>query len=58
MKHRISMILTAVILLSVLTGCGAAGKQAPKVAENEEETVLTVRIVNQSAVDLYGIAAS
>ena len=58
MKHRIPMILTAVILLSVLTGCSTVGKQASTVAESKEETVLTVRIVNQSAVDLYGIAAS
>ena len=58
MKHKISMILTAAIILSVLTGCGAAGKQASTIAENEEETVLTVHIVNQSAVDLYDIAAS
>lgn len=58
MKQIISMILTAVVILSLLTGCGAAGKQSSTVAENEKETVLTVRIENQSAVDLYGIAAS
>ena len=58
MKHRISIILTAAIILSVLTGCGAAGKQSSTVAENEERAVLTVRIVNQSAVKLYSIAAS
>ena len=58
MKHKISMVLTAAIILSVLTGCGAAGKQASTIAENEEETVLTVHIVNQSALDLYDIAAS
>ena len=52
------MILTAVILLSVLTGCGAAGKQISTTAENEKERVLTVRIANQSAVNLYGIAVS
>lgn len=58
MKHKVSMILTAVIILSVLTGCGTAGKQSSTIAENEEGTVLTVRIENQSAVNLYGIAAS
>ncbi len=58
MKHTISIILVVAVILSVLTGCGAAGKQASTIAENEEETVLTVRIVNQSAVNLYGIAAS
>ena len=58
MKHTISIILTAVIILSLLTGCGAAGKQASTIAEKEEGTVWTVRIVNQSAINLYGIAAS
>ena len=58
MKHKLSMILTAAVILSVLTGCGAAGTQASTIAENEKETVLTVRIVNQSAVNLYGIAVS
>ena len=58
MKHKISTILAVAVILSVLTGCGAAGKQASTVAENEKETVLTVRIVNQSAVCLYGIATS
>ena len=52
------MILTAAVILSMLTGCGAAGKQASTIAKSEEGTVLTVRIVNQSAVKLYGIAAS
>ena len=58
MKHTISIILTAVIILSLLTGCGAAGKQASTIVEKEEGTVWTVRIVNQSAINLYGIAAS
>ena len=58
MKHKISTILAVAVILSVLTGCGAAGKQSSTVAENEKETVLTVRIVNQSAVCLYGIATS
>jgi hypothetical protein len=58
MKHTISTILTAVVILSVLTGCGAAGKQASTIVENEEESGLIVRIVNQSAVNLYGIAVS
>ena len=58
MKHTISILLTAVIILSALTGCSAAGKQSSTIAENEKETVLTVRIANQSAVSLYGIAAS
>ena len=49
MKHKISIILTMFAILSTLTGCGAAGKPA---------STLTVRIVNQSAVDLYGVAAS
>ena len=57
MKHTISILLAAVIL-SVLTGCGAAGKQASTIAENEKGTVWTVRILNQSAVNLYGIAVS
>ena len=52
------MILTAAVILYVLTGCGAAGMQAAAIAESEEKSVLTVRIVNQSAVSLYGIAAS
>ena len=43
------MILAAAVILSALTGCGAAEKQA---------STLTVRVVNQSAVDLYGVAAS
>lgn len=58
MKHKVSMILTAVIILSVLTGCGTVGKQSSTIAENEEGTVWTVRIKNRSAVNLYGIAAS
>ena len=58
MKHKLLMILTAVIFLSLLTGCGAAGKQASAIAENEEGTIGTVRIVNQSPVSLYGIAVS
>ena len=49
MKHKISIILTMFAILSTLTGCGAAEKQA---------STLTVRVVNQSAVDLYGVAAS
>ena len=58
MKHTISIILTVGVILSLLTGCGEAGKQALTVAESEEGTVLTVRIVNHSAVNLYGIAVS
>lgn len=58
MKHTISILLTVPVILFVLTGCGAAGKQASTIAENEEGTVLTVRIVNQSDVNLYGIAVS
>ena len=58
MKHKISIILTVAVILSVLTDCGAAGKQSSTIAEHEEETVLTVHIVNQSAANLYGIAAS
>ena len=58
MKHTISILLTAVIILSMLTGCGAAGKQASTAEEDEKKAVLTVRIVNQSAVKLYGIAVS
>ena len=58
MKHKNLIILTMVIILSLLTGCGEVGKQASTVAEGEEGTVLTVRIDNQSAVNLYGIAAS
>ena len=58
MKHTILIFLTMAVILSVLTGCGAAGKRASTVAENEEGTVWTVRIVNQSAVSLYGIAVS
>ena len=56
MRHTILIILMVVIILTVLTGCGAAGKQASTISENEVETVLTVRIVNRSAVNLYGIA--
>ena len=58
MKHTISLLLTAAVILSVLSGCGAAGKQSSTIAKNGKETVLTVRIVNQSAVTLNGIAAS
>ena len=58
MKHKISIILTAAVILSVLTGCGTAGKHSSTIAEHKEGSVLTVRIVNQSAVNLYGIAAS
>ena len=58
MKHRVSMILTAAVILSMLTGCSTVRKQASTVAEGKEGTVLTVRIVNQSAVNLYGIAVS
>ena len=58
MKHTISIILAVTVILSLLTGCGAAGKHASTIAENENEPVLTVRIVNQSAVNLYGIAVS
>ena len=57
MKHKISTILTVVVILSLLTGCDAAGKQSSTVAENEKGTVLTVRIENKSAVNLYSIAA-
>ena len=58
MMHTISIILTVAVILSVLTGCGAAGKQSSTIAENEKGTVLTIRIVNQSAVNLYSIAVS
>ena len=58
MKHKILYFLAAAAILSSLSGCGAAGKQSSTIAENEGETVLTVRIVNQSAVNLYSIAAS
>ncbi|MBO6094412.1 MAG: hypothetical protein J6P40_12495 [Oscillospiraceae bacterium] len=58
MKHKTSIILTMVVVLSLLTGCGTDGKQSSSVAESEEGTVLTVRIINQSAVNLYGIAVS
>ena len=58
MKHTISILLAAAAILTVLTGCRAAGKQSATVSENENGTVLTVRIVNQSAVNLHSIAAS
>ncbi len=58
MKHIISILLTAVIILSVLTGCSVAGKHASTAAKSEEGSVLTVRIVNHSAVNLYSIAVS
>lgn len=58
MKHTISIILTMAVILSVLIGCGTVGNQASTIAKSEEGTVLTVRIVNQSAVNLYGIAVS
>ena len=58
MKHKVSIILAVAVILSVLTGCGAAGKQASTIAESEKGIALTVRIVNQSAVNLYGIAVS
>ncbi|MBR1843011.1 MAG: hypothetical protein IJ788_07055 [Oscillospiraceae bacterium] len=48
MKREISILLT-VVILAALMGCGAS--------ENKE-SVLTVRIVNQSEVNLYSIAAS
>ena len=49
MKHKILYFLAAAAILSLLTGCGAAGKQA---------STLTVCVVNQSAVNLYDIAVS
>jgi len=49
MKYKMSIILAAAVILSALTGCGAAGKQA---------STLTVCVVNQSAVNLYDIAVS
>ena len=55
---RISIVLTMIIVLFVLTGCTAAGVQSSHIAENAEGTVWTVRIVNQSGVNLYGIAIS
>ena len=58
MKHKIIMILAAVIILSVLTGCGAAEKQESAIAGSEKESILTVRIVSQSSLNLYGIAVS
>ena len=58
MKHKISIILAVAVILSVLTGCSKVGKQASTVVESEEGTVLIVRIINQSAVNLYDIAAS
>ena len=58
MKHSIPILLMSAVLLSVLTGCSAVGGQSSNLAENAEGTVWTVRIVNQSGVDLYGIAAS
>ena len=58
MKHSIPILLMAAILLPVLTGCTAAGVQSSHMVENTEGTVWTVRIVNQSGVNLYGIAIS
>ena len=58
MKQIFSIILTLAVILVLLTGCGTAGKQASTAAESKEGTVLTVRVVNQSAVKLYGVAAS
>ena len=58
MKHKISIILAVAVILSVLTGCSKVGKQASTVVESEEGTVLIVRIINQSAVNLYDIAVS
>lgn len=49
MKRAISVLLTAAVILAALTGCVALG---------DEKSVLTVRIVNQSEVNLYSIAAS
>ena len=48
MKRAISILLT-VVILAALMGCGAPG---------DEKSVLTVRIVNQSEVNLYSIVAS
>ena len=58
MKHIIPLLLMAAVLLPVLTGCTAVGVQSSHIAENTEDTEWTVRIVNQSGVNLYGIAAS
>ena len=58
MKRTILIIMTIAVILSVLPGCGAPGKQPSTIAENEEKSGLTVRIVNQSAVNLYSIAVS
>ncbi len=58
MKHIIPLLLMAAVLLPVLTGCTAVGVQSSHIAENTEDTEWTVRIVNQSGVNLYGIAIS
>ena len=58
MKHIIPLLLMAAVLLPVLTGCTAVGVQSSHIAENTEDTEWTVRIVNQSCVNLYGIAIS
>ena len=58
MKHIIPLLLMAAVLLPVQTGCTAVGVQSSHIAENTEDTEWTVRIVNQSGVNLYGIAIS
>lgn len=58
MKHIISALSTAALLLSALTGCGGTDRRASTAAENEEGAALTIRVVNESAVSLHSIAAS
>ena len=58
MKRIISILMTMTVILSVLTGCSATGKQESTVAENAEGAAFTVHIVNQSAVKLHDVAVS
>lgn len=58
MNKAISILLAVFMLLALMTGCAASGKQASAVAENEGGEALTVRIANRSGTDAFDVAAS
>ena len=57
-RNKISILLMVTVILLALTGCSAVEKQKPGISKNEQGNAMTVRIENQSAVNLYGIAVS
>ncbi|MBQ4426436.1 MAG: hypothetical protein II881_01610 [Oscillospiraceae bacterium] len=58
MKSMIALFLMTAAILIALTGCGAPAEKSAATSENGEASALTVRIVDQSALKLYSIAAS